>query len=97
MPLCLGHLRQLIISPGSLEGLRAALDDLRRLATDLEVFIASADYRFTGELTPDQRRSWREAVARFAGEVPGAGLHDELPRPPGRWRQGAYRSVRIRT
>ncbi|GBD15640.1 hypothetical protein HRbin26_00531 [bacterium HR26] len=82
-PLCLGHLRQLLVTTGSREPLRAAIEDLERLAEALEGFIASADYRFTGELTPAQRRSWRQVVARFAGETPGVGLHDLLPGSPG--------------
>ncbi|MCM8748813.1 hypothetical protein NET02_06610 [Thermomicrobiaceae bacterium CFH 74404] len=83
-PLCLGHLRQLLVATGSREALRAALEGLERLAEALEGFIASADYRFTGELTPAQRRSWRQVVARFAGETPGVGLHDPLSGSPGR-------------
>jgi hypothetical protein len=85
--LCLGHLHQLVFSTGSRDVLWAALKELDRLATDLEVFIASADYRFTGELRADQRRSWRDAVARVAGEVSSAGLHDQLPRRRGGWRE----------
>ncbi len=82
-PLCLGHLRHVIVTTGSSEALAAALGDLERLAEDLEAFIASADYRFTGELTPTQRRSWQRVVARFAGETPGVGLHDPLAGSPG--------------
>jgi len=52
---------------------RAALAEL---LDDLAAFIAAADYRFRGELTPGQRSSWLRAIARLAGTVPAAGAHE---------------------
>ncbi len=49
---------------------------LAELLDDLAAFIAAADYRFRGELTPGQRSSWLRAIARLVGTVPSAGVHE---------------------
>lgn len=85
-PGCLGHLK------AALSGMRDQMSwapeallqtTTRRYVTTLqhaERYIASADYRFRGTLTEEERRSWRDLIALFAGEVPGISLHPGLNR-----------------
>lgn len=70
--LCLGHLRR----AQARDWLEAdvAYWSLVQLERDLVRFVAGGNAAFTGTLTPDERRSWLVALARFGGEVPGAGL-----------------------
>lgn len=46
-----------------------------QLATDLGAFVAAADYRFDGVLSPAEATSWRQALAWLGGEIAGVDLH----------------------
>ncbi|MCS7050227.1 MAG: hypothetical protein NZL87_01280 [Thermomicrobium sp.] len=70
---CLGHAANDFLPS------RAAL---AQLLDDLAAFIAAADHRFRGELTPGQRSSWLRAITRSVGTVPAAGAHERLRRVP---------------
>lgn len=73
--LCLGHLRQALAGRDAERVAWQSQAGLGNLVADLLRFEESADYRFRGTLTDDERMSWRAAIARFAGEMPEVDLH----------------------
>jgi hypothetical protein len=81
--LCLGHLAQSFgrdwLEPD------LAFWSLVQLQRDLTRYIDGGKATFTGTLTAAERRSWLTALARFGGEVPGAGLTPAGASAPSRW------------
>jgi len=81
--LCLGHLAQSFgrdwLEPD------LAFWSLVQLQRDLTRYIDGGKATFTGTLTAAERRSWLTALARFGGEVPGAGLTPAGASIPSRW------------
>lgn len=81
--LCLGHLAQSFgrdwLEPD------LAFWSLIQLQRDLTRYIEGGKATFTGTLTAAERRSWLTTLARFGGEVPGAGLTPAGASAPSRW------------
>lgn len=81
--LCLGHLAQSFgrdwLEPD------LAFWSLVQLQRDLTRYIDGGKATFTGTLTAAERRSWLTTLARFGGEVSGAGLTPVSLSAPSRW------------
>lgn len=75
--LCLAHARLALQRERPL--LASLVRDLTRLDTALARLRESADYRFTGTLTADERGAWSAVLARFGGESVGAAVTQALP------------------